>query len=74
MIIHKHLLKTGVLTNVWGRGGSALRDLAQSRIGLPGRVLKQGENCQPLLVGSAVRKHAERAVRRQGRWDLRVWT
>lgn len=57
-----------------GEGVSALRDLGQRRIGLPGRVLKQGENSQPWLVGSAVRIHAERPVRRQGRWDLRVWT
>lgn len=57
-----------------GVGESALRDLGQSRIGLPQRVLKQGENSRPLLVGSAVRIHAERAVRRQGRRDLRVWT
>lgn len=57
-----------------GEGASALRDLGQRRIGLPGKVLKQGENSRPSLVESAVRIHAERPVRRQGRWGLRVWT
>lgn len=70
MIIQKHLLTTRVLTN----GESALRDLEQSRIWLPRRVLKQGESSRPLLVRSAVRIQAERAFRRQGIWDLRVWT